>query len=285
MKKQILWWILASAFCLLSLLEASAQRIVAQITTNTEKLTQDAKDKLSGILDQLTRYMNDYQWSNNSAGYDILVQVDIFFERAQIASYEDRYDARLVMATQGDYHASDKRWQFPYQQGVQLAHSEQFNALTSVLDFYIYILLAQEYDKITKLGGTAYYQKAFQVAQLSKFTEFFTLGWKERLDHIEKLQMDSQIPLRELEYFLAQARNRLRIDDRKTSEQYLRAILLRLHNLGPEAEGTIRFYELHHLDLAQMMAAMNMRLQLEELAALDSTHAVTYQEFLKQSGP
>jgi hypothetical protein len=265
--------------------QVRAQRLVAQVNLNTEKLLQESRDKLANLQEQLGRYINDFDWLQAQSRYDIPVQVDIFFERAEPTSFEDRYEARLVVGNQGDFQESDKRWRFPYQQGSQLTHADQFHALTSVLDFYLYMLLGQEFDKSVKLGGGIYYQKAYQIAQMSKFSEFFQWGWKERVVRIEKLLADTHTVYRELSYFFVQARNRMRVDDRKTSEQYVRVILLRLKNINPEDEATQRFFELSSLELARMMAALGLKAQLQEMTSLDAAHAATYQEFLRQLGP
>jgi hypothetical protein len=264
---------------------ADAQQIQAKVSMNTEKLLQEARDKLVSLPDQLARYINEYDWLQAQSRYPIEVQVDIYVERAEPTSFEDRYEARLVIGNKGDFQESDKRWKFPYQQGSQFTHADQFSALTGVIDFYLYMLLGGEFDKSTKLGGTDYYAKAYQVAQLSKFSEFFQWGWKERLAHIEKIRSDAYLPYRELRYFFVQARNNLRVDNRKAAEQYLRVVLIRLKSLNPEDEATQRFYELNSLDLARLLAAFEFRSQLQEMTAQDTAHAATYQEAFKQLGP
>jgi len=264
---------------------ASGQQIQATVSLNTEKLLQESKDKLVSLPDQLKRYINEYDWLQAQGHYPIEVQVDIYIERAEPTSYEDRYEARLVIGNKGDFQESDKRWKFPYQQGSSLTHADQFSGLTGVIDFYLYLLLGGEFDKASKLGGTDFYAKAYQVAQLSKFSEFFQWGWKERLAHIENVRSDSNVPYRELRYFFIQARNNLRVDNRKTAEQYLRVVLIRLKGLNPENEATGRFYELNSLELARLLQAFGMRSQLQELTMQDATHAETYQEALKQLGP
>ncbi len=263
-----------------------AQRITAQVTVNTDKLLQESKDKLAPLKDLLTSYLNEYDWTDNAGRYTIPVQMDIFIEQAAPTSFEDRYNARLAVGSQNDFQASDKKWLFAYQQGSQLTHVDQFQSLTSLVDFYMYALLGQEYDKKKKSGGDAYYQKAFQVAQLSKFSEFFDTGWKERTAYIERLLSSPQKPYRELEYFFSQAHYRFRVDDRKTSGQYLRAIILKLKNLSFDNPATARFYEIHHLDMARMLYTLGLVDQLQILTGLDQTHVATYQQYLQQtSGP
>ena len=286
LKKQLRFaLVVVSALGLVWACSADAQQVQAKVSLNTEKLLQDAKDKLVPLADQLTRYINEYDWLQTQSRYPIEALVDIYVERAEPTSFEDRYEARLVIGNNADFQESDKRWKFPYQQGSQFTHADQFSALTGVIDFYLYMLLGGEFDKASKLGGTDYYAKAYQVAQLSKFSEFFQWGWKERLAHIENIRSDSNLPYRELRYFFVQARNNLRVDNRKAAEQYVRVVLIRAKNLNPEDEATQRFYELNSLELARLMAAFGMRTQLQELAVQDAAHAATYQEALKQLGP
>lgn len=279
--------LLISSCCLVGLLvpEGHSQRPVAKVSINVEKLLPESQEKLTNLQSELEQYINDYEWSDNARRYQIPVQIDIFFERAEPTSYEDRYDARFLISNGSDYQASDKRWRFRYQQDEQLLHTEQFHSLTGLIDFYLYIMLGQEFDKITKLGGEPYYQKAFQVSQLAKFSEFFQWGWKERVALIENILSDAHQPLRELEYFFMQARQWLRVDDRKTAGQYLRVILIRLRVMNREDEGTDRFYSLHHLELARMLATLGMKEELEELSTLDPVNQVTYQQFIDQIGP
>lgn len=261
---------------------AQSQNPVATVKLNTEKLAQESREKVADLGSELGRYVNDYDWTDNSYNFNIPLQVDIFFELAQPTSFEDRYDARIVLSNGTDFQASDKRWTFAYMQGMQFAHTGQFNSLTSMLDFYIYVMLGQEYDKLKKLGGSDYYHKASEIVQLSKFSEFFQTGWRERQIYIEKILSDAQIPLRELEYFFVQASQWFKLDNRATAGQYLRVILIRLRGIDPENTGLQRFYQLHHLDLARLLSVLGMRSELEELAQLDPDDAATYKQFLEQ---
>lgn len=260
-----------------------AQRLVATVNINTEKLIIEAREKLVNLKSELENYVNDHEWTDNSKRYDIPVQVDIFIERALATSFEDRYEALLVLSNGTDYQASDKRWGFRYLQGsTQLSHTGQFEPLTGMLDFYIYIMLGQEYDKHAKLGGDAYYQTAFDIVQRSKSSEFFSEGWKERSLHIENIMSERRIPLRELEYYFLQSKQWFRLDDRKTASQYLRVILIRLKEINPELEGLDRYYQLHHLDLARILSILGMRKELNELMELNPANNATYQGFLDQ---
>jgi hypothetical protein len=262
-----------------------AQRPVAEISINTEKLLPENRDKLGSLIQELQKYINDYSWTDNALHYDIPIQINIFFDKVQPKSYEDQYDAQFVISNESDFQRSDKKWRFPYMQNKPFTHAEQFQPLTGMMDFYINIILGNELDKRFKLGGSAYYQKAFQVAQLSKFSDFYSTGWKERSDDINKILEDSQKAFRELAYFFIQGEQDFRKDDRKAAGQYLRVVMLRLQKMSADDENVKRFYQLYNLSLARMLSALGMRPELLTLVQLDPDNAVTYRQFLEQVQP
>ncbi len=261
--------------------ESIAQMPKATVNVNIEKLTQqETKDKLINFKNDLEEYINNHDWTDNTHRYDIPVQVDIMIERAKPTSFEDRWDALFVISNGSDFQESDKRWTFAYRQGDVFNHGGDFHSLTSMLDFYIYIMLGQEIDKKTKTGGTSFYEKANEIVQLSKFSEFFQTGWKERSNRIAKILSEDNIKLRELEYFFVQATQWMRLDNRKTTSQYLRVILIRLKEIDPEKEGLNRFYQLHHLELARLFSVNGLNDELTELSTLDPSNIETYRQFL-----
>jgi hypothetical protein len=262
----------------------TAQRLVASVNVNVESLTlEEDRAKLTNLKSEIERYVNEYDWTDNTYRYDIPLQIDIFFRRARATSFEDRYDANLIISNGTDFQQADRRWTFAYQQSTQFSHTGQFHTLTGMLDFYIYILLGQELDKMTKLGGSGYYQKSNEIVQLSKFSELFEGGWKERQIKIENLLSENYTKLRELEYFMVQAKQWFRLDNRKNAGQYLRVVIIKLRTMDPEKQELNRFYQVHHLDMARFLSQLGMRSELEEMASLDPANAVTYRQFLEQT--
>jgi len=262
----------------------SAQKPVATVNVNLDKITQQAtKDKLTDFINQLEEYINSYDWTDNSHRFNISVQIDIMVERVRPVNFEDRWDALFVISNGSDFQESDKRWLFAYQQGDILNHAGDFDSMTSMVDFYINMMLGQELDKKSKLGGTSYFEKANEIVQLSKFSEFYQTGWKERSTRIAKSLSKDNITLRELEYFFIQAKQWMRMDNRKTSSQYLRVIIFRLKEMNPNIEGLNKFYQLHHLELARLLSSNGLNDELSEIINLDPANAETYRQFLDKN--
>ena len=85
------------------------------------------------------------------------------------------FRARMVVTSRRPIHGTsqstivtrinDSEWQFEYGRGTSLQFDlEQYDPLTSVLDFYAYVLLGYDYDTFSELGGTPHFETARRVA-------------------------------------------------------------------------------------------------------------------------
>jgi len=96
---------------------------------------------------------------------------------------------------------NDDAWQFEYSQGTPLMfETERFNALTSVLDFYAYVMLGYDYDTFSELGGEPHFQKArriFELAQAQSALGWDALGGGRRANIVRQLLDPRFKPLRE----------------------------------------------------------------------------------------
>lgn len=85
------------------------------------------------------------------------------------------FRARLVVTTRRPIYGTsqsttvarinDSEWRFEYGRGTSLNFDlERYNSLTSVLDFYAYVMLGYDYDTFSELGGTVHFETARRVA-------------------------------------------------------------------------------------------------------------------------
>jgi hypothetical protein len=125
------------------------------------------------------------------------------------------FRARLVVASRRPIHGTsqstvvtrinDPEWRFEYGRGTSLQFDlEQYNPLTSVLDFYAYVLLGYDYDTFSPLGGTPYFETARRVATRAEGSG--DPGWstlssqRNRRQLIEDLLSQRHQPLRRAYY-------------------------------------------------------------------------------------
>lgn len=63
---------------------------------------------------------------------------------------------------------ADGDWVFGFEPNQSLIHDpDRYDALTSVLDFYAYVMLGYDYDSFAPLAGTPYFERARKIANLA----------------------------------------------------------------------------------------------------------------------
>ena len=132
-----------------------------------------------GFLDDLAfrmeEYVNDRNWTEDRFQEDELIDCTmdvIVLEAVTLTSF----NARLVVAIRRPIYNtmqhstvvqfSDDSWQFRYAQGQPLLYNlEQYDPLTSVIDFYVFMMLGYDYDTFIEFGGTPHFETARRVAE------------------------------------------------------------------------------------------------------------------------
>lgn len=165
-----------------------AQELNCQVSIVSTQVQGTAEKQ---IFDQLQKsisdFMNNTKWTKDNytsterIDCSILINVtsktsaDEYTGTIQVQSrrpvFKSSYSSPLVNYT-------DKNLAFKYQQFQQLEFNiNSFqNNLTSVLAFYAYVIIANDYDTFSNLGGTEYYQKAQLI--VSNAQSASETGWK-----------------------------------------------------------------------------------------------------------
>lgn len=167
--------IIFSLFFSFILINSHAQELNCQVIINTSQIQGSANKQ---IFDQLQKsifdFVNNRKWSNDIFGsqekinctFQIIINKslgsDEYSASIQVESarpiYKSAYSSTI-------FNFQDDDFQFKFQQFSQLEFNENTfqNNLTSVLAYYAYVVLANDYDSFSPLGGTQYWQKAQQI--------------------------------------------------------------------------------------------------------------------------
>lgn len=171
-----------------------------------------------GFLDELQRkvreYLNTNTWTDDrfreferiNCSVQLIIQESISLTE---------FRGRIIVASRRPIHntaqstpiirINDTDVRFEYSRGTPLSFSpETFTPLTSVLDYYAFVLLGYDYDSFSRLGGTPYFERARRVANQAEGSG--GTGWSSvggtrgRADIVNEL-LDSRFePLREAYY-------------------------------------------------------------------------------------
>jgi hypothetical protein len=85
---------------------------------------------------------------------------------------------------------SDENWTFDYAQGTPLIRDpERFDPLTSLLDFYAYMLLGYDYDSFSELGGTPHFERARRITEIAQTAP----GWSDMASDRSRTELVRQV--------------------------------------------------------------------------------------------
>lgn len=143
------------------------------------------------IFEQLQKsifeFMNNTKWTKDNFTTSERIDCSILINVTQKAGTDDYRATIQVQSRRPVFKSSyfsptfnyiDENFAFRYQQFQQLEFNLNTfsNNITSVLAYYAYVILANDYDTYSNLGGTEYFQKAQLV--VSNAQSAAESGWK-----------------------------------------------------------------------------------------------------------
>jgi hypothetical protein len=127
------------------------------------------------IFDQLQKsifeFMNNTRWTKDNFTVNERIDCSVLINVTQKLSADDYMATIQIQSRRPVFKSSyfsptvnyiDESFVFKYQQFQQLEFNLNTfqNNITSVLAYYAYIIIANDYDTYSNLGGTEYFQKA-----------------------------------------------------------------------------------------------------------------------------
>ncbi len=171
--------------------------VSAKISFSQElNCTVDYASQIAGsankqIFDQLKKtifdFMNNSKWTNDAFAPTERIECSIFINILSSLG-GDEYTASIQIESRRPIFKSsfnaplfnyiDNDFQFKFAQFTNLEFNLNAfqNNLTSVLMYYAYVVIAEDYDSYSPLGGTPYWQKAQLIVQNAQSAA--EKGWK-----------------------------------------------------------------------------------------------------------
>ncbi len=262
-----------------------AQRIEAVVTTDLRTLPLDRQDKLRDFKEKVEHYLNAYNWTNDPWNTIVYLDVQLILEDMS-TSAEERYKGQIVISNKYDMQLSDKRWRFAYQSTDILNHDENvMNSFTSMLDYFVYIILGMEFDKWSSLGGTDYFLKAKNIAEQSKFgLGRYIEGWDRRLEQITYLTSQQHLPFREMVDYYFYGLSLVKEDNAKARQFIGKAVemLDKIVSKEPDNEYAKMFLNAHYIEMVEVFRRAQDKTPLRTLMVIDPVHAQVYRNIIEK---
>ena len=212
-------------------LGSSAQEVFCNLQVNSQQIEGTDKRIFESMQTSLVEFINDRKWTN----YDIKPaeriecnmvitilsrpSTDQFTARINVVGsrpiYGTTYNSPLL-----NYVDDDFAFEYAEFQPLEYQDNQYMSNLTSVVAYYIYLLIGLDFDSFSQYGGTPFFEKAEQVVNAAQ--EGGQIGWNSFEDErnrywlIENYLNQSYSDLRT--FFYEYHRNGLDMMNKSTDE-------------------------------------------------------------------
>jgi hypothetical protein len=174
---------------LLNAYNVYSQEFNCRVKINDQQVQISDKSIFRGLEQRMQEFINNTRWTNEPIATQerIDLNIEIILSGYDQNSYEFRASAiiqsrRPVFGS--NYNTTllsfnDENWDFKYQEQDRLEFQDgQFlGDLSSLMSFYAYYVIGLDFDSFSLEGGSVYFNKAFQIANLAQQTSA-RAGWK-----------------------------------------------------------------------------------------------------------
>lgn len=279
----------------------AAQELDCKFTIETTSLTPEAKANLEDFEAQVTRYMNNYQWTNEDFKGG---KIPCAFRIVILNSPSDNtYSAQLFVGSQRPMYKLDRntavmrilddKWNFGYIKYESMNHDEsRFDPLMSLLDFYAYVILGYDFDTYKAGDGTQFFQKAGEILNRARNSSSGS-GWDlptrasyTRAGLIDELVTPKFYDLREASFkYHYRGLDLLHKDEVKARKNIFAALqkIATLQQRINQNSLTIRlFFEAKYLEICDIFLKDPDLTIYTQLSRIDPAHQKNYEEYSRK---
>ena len=164
---------------------ALAQEFNVEVTVDQSQVSSTSLNYMDNFPQEVESYFNEYDWVDARFLKQERIDAEL---QIVLLSVDDNFNfrANVVIRTQRPIYntmrqtttllINDESWAFQYTPNRSLVHDElQFDAITTFLDFYAYVMLGYDFDSFSELGGTPYFTEAQNILALAQTAS--SPGW------------------------------------------------------------------------------------------------------------
>lgn len=165
-----------------------AQELNCRVEVNTSQIEGTNKNIFETLQTAVNEYVNSTRWSQAQFSPNEKIESTLLFT---ITSYDEatgKMEGTLqVQSTRPVYNSSytttlinfkDNNISFTYSDGEPLIYSENNmeSQLTQIINFYVYLILAVDFDSFSPNGGDAFFERLEMIVQQGQSSG--ESGWK-----------------------------------------------------------------------------------------------------------
>jgi hypothetical protein len=291
--------LVAAAYLAAPVKYASAQEFNCSVTVNYSTLGGSDFTFLGDLQDLIEDYINQNSWTDDRFLESELIECTIqlvFEEAVSLTSFK----ARLIVASRRPIYNTtqhttvvqfnDSNLQFNYASGQSLTFDpERYDPLTSVLNFYAYVMLGYDYDTFSELGGTRHFERARRVAERAQSQS--APGWSQVGTDRGRMNLITQIlearfrPMRRAYFDYHFAGLDRFVTDTETARESVLAVLLSLQQFFDDVNRQYAadlFFSVKSGEITSVFEGSQSRTAAYDiLTLLDPAHTSEYEKLVQ----
>lgn len=250
--------------------QVSGQELNMRVTVQAGPAFQGDQTALRQLEQDLTRYINDRKWTEDefmpeekiNGSVTLMIESrpspDQFEGSLQILSLRPVYNSMYETSV---LNFNDRDFSFKYlgQQALEFSENTHTSNLTSVINFYVFMMLGFDYDSFKLNGGDAWFRRAQNVANVAAPSREkgwnFTDGNRTRYWLLENMQNNTMKDIRKIIYEYHRKGLDVMAEDQEAGRKHILDQLKELqkfHKQNPQAYISRVFCDTKKLELVDI---------------------------------
>lgn len=277
---------------------AVAQEFNCDVTVNSRQISGSAYEYVSELEGELENYINRNRWTDDRFEEHERIKCQI---QIVLTSVDDQfnYTAETVFSVRRPIYntiqesaalvLSDNNWAFGYPRNKNLVFDQlQFDDLTSLIDFYMYVILGYDYDSFAELGGSQFYSSAQDIFELGRNSG--ASGWgrsigaqRNKNGLISDLTNPNYQPLREAYYrYHRYGLDQFTLNSQRSIQEVIDALSLMEETKRRTSNNYLFdiFFDTKYTEIVALFQSADVQTRLEAyniLRDVDPSHTSSYE--------
>ena len=262
---------------------SNAQFAETEVTLDLRNVSKNYYFLLENLKDEIGSYFTGTIFSEEDVDLHIELKIHIVVESINRINNIETINAQFFTSNNIDLNQYSKSCTFPYYKGQSISFSSEFDPLSSLLDYFVYMFIANELDKYYPLGGTAFFNLAEKISIKGKDSNYSN-GWDDRWKKCKKVIENNH--LRNFRFHFYELQYLLGIPD--SNFEQIKSLALDLENdiyylkeFFPNDRNAFLFLDIFSNQIGKILGELKMYESLIMLSSYDADNKLIYNSHLK----
>ena len=262
---------------------SNAQFAETEVTLDLRNVSKNYYFLLENLKEEIGSYFTGTIFSEEDVDLDIELKIHIVVESINRINNIETINAQFFTSNNIDLNQYSKSCTFPYYKGQSISFSSEFDPLSSLLDYFAYMFIANEIDKYYPLGGTTFFNLAEKLSIKAKDSNYSN-GWDDRWKKCKKIIENNH--LRNLRFHFYELQYLLELPDSSLEQKKNLALELEndiyyLKEFFPNDRNAFLFLDIFSNQMGKILGELKMYESLIMLSSYDTDNKLIYNSYLK----